>query len=117
MTAARIGSSAGGDFDLISRQDRGVVCTPSEKQTPEEEVTRQWEASLGQSGPERGQQPGRPLTLGEAALYLNVSERYMRRLVAERRVTFLKVGRLLRFRPGDLDAYLDSCVVDGVARR
>ena len=94
-----------------------MVCTPSEKWNPEEEVTRRWEASHGQLGPERGPQPARPLTLGEAALYLNVSERYMRRLVTERRVTFLKVGRLLRFRPEDLDGYLDSCVIGAIHRR
>lgn len=39
-----------------------------------------------------------PLTLSEAAAYLNVTERYVRRLVAERRVAYHKVGRLLRFR-------------------
>ena len=45
-----------------------------------------------------------PLTLSEAAAYLNVTERYVRRLVAERRVAYHKVGRLLRFRQSDLDA-------------
>jgi excisionase family DNA binding protein len=54
---------------------------------------------------------GRPLNLLEAARYLNVSERYVRRLVAERRVPFLKVGRLLRFRPSDLEEYLVACQV------
>lgn len=49
-----------------------------------------------------------PLTLLEAAAYLNVSERYMRRLVAERRVAYHKLGRLLRFRPADLDRLLEA---------
>jgi excisionase family DNA binding protein len=54
--------------------------------------------------------------LGESAIYLNVTERYMRRLVAECRIPYLKVGRLLRFRVGDLDAYLESCFVSPVPR-
>lgn len=54
---------------------------------------------------------GRPLNLLEAARYLNVNERYVRRLVAERRIPFLKVGRLLRFRPRDLEEYLVACQV------
>lgn len=49
-----------------------------------------------------------PLTLDQAAQYLNVTERYMRRLVAERRVPFHKIGRLLRFLPSDLDCLLEA---------
>lgn len=47
-----------------------------------------------------------PLTLAEAAAYLNVSQRLMRRLVAERRIAFHKLGHLLRFRVADLDRFL-----------
>jgi excisionase family DNA binding protein len=50
--------------------------------------------------------------LGEAAEYLNVNERYMRRLVSERRIPYLKVGRLLRFSPADLDAFIEGCRVE-----
>lgn len=50
----------------------------------------------------------RPLTLDEAAQYLNVTDRYVRRLVAERRVAYHKLGRLLRFRQADLDRLLDA---------
>ena len=49
-----------------------------------------------------------PLTITQAAEYLNVSERFMRRLVAERRVAYHKVGKLLRFRSQDLDDFLES---------
>jgi excisionase family DNA binding protein len=49
-----------------------------------------------------------PLTLPEAAAYLNVTERYVRRLVAERRIAFHKVGRLLRFRASDLDELFEA---------
>jgi excisionase family DNA binding protein len=50
----------------------------------------------------------RPLTIAEAAEYLNVSERFIRRLVAERRVPYYKLGKFVRFRRRDLDAYLSS---------
>lgn len=49
-----------------------------------------------------------PLTLLEAAAYLNVTERFMRRLVAERRIAFHKVGALLRFRVDDLDTFFEA---------
>lgn len=53
-----------------------------------------------------------PLSVSEAAAYLNVPERFVRRLIAERRVPFLKVGYHVRFRPEDLDAYLESCRIE-----
>jgi excisionase family DNA binding protein len=49
-----------------------------------------------------------PLTLPEAAAYLNVSQRFMRRLIAERRIAFYKLGRFVRFRVADLDRFLSS---------
>ncbi len=48
----------------------------------------------------------RILTVDEAAAYLNVTSRFVRRLVAERRVSYLKVGRLVRFDTKDLDEFL-----------
>ena len=53
----------------------------------------------------------RPLTLDEAAAYLNVSVRFMRRLVAERRVAYHKLGALLRFRREDLDGFFAGAPV------
>lgn len=59
------------------------------------------------------EQPRRlPLSVAEAAAYLNVPERFVRRLIAERRVPFLKVGYHVRLRPEDLDVYLEGCVVE-----
>ena len=49
--------------------------------------------------------PDAPLDIEQAALYLNVTKRVMRRLVSERRIAFHRVGRLLRFRVADLDAF------------
>ena len=58
-----------------------------------------------------------PLTLTQAAAYLNVSERFVRRLVAERRIAFHKVGHFLRFRAEDLDAFLEAGRVEPVQSR
>jgi excisionase family DNA binding protein len=43
----------------------------------------------------------RPLNIAEAADGLGVTPRFVRRLVAERRIPFLKVGRHVRFDPDD----------------
>jgi excisionase family DNA binding protein len=48
----------------------------------------------------------RPLSVPEAAERLGVSPRFIRRLVAERRIPYLKLGRHVRFDPADLDAFL-----------
>ena len=58
-----------------------------------------------------------PLTLAQAATYLNVSERFVRRLVAERRIAFHKVGHFLRFQTTDLDAFLQAGRVEPVEHR
>lgn len=39
---------------------------------------------------------------------LGVNHRYVRRLVAERRIPFIKFGHLLRFDPAEIDAWLDE---------
>lgn len=53
-----------------------------------------------------------PLTVAQAAEYLNVTERYIRRLVAERRVPYHKLGRLLRFQRADLERLLEESRVE-----
>ncbi len=55
------------------------------------------------------------LTMAEAAEYLAVTNRMMRRLQSERRVAFVRVGRHIRFRPVDLDAFIEDNSV-GAAR-
>ena len=55
-----------------------------------------------------GAAPGprsRYLSIVEAADYLNVGVRFMRRLVADRRIRYFKVGKFLRFDPSDLDGF------------
>lgn len=46
------------------------------------------------------------LTVLETAEYLNTSERFVRRLIAERRIAFHHVGRHVRFALSDVEAWL-----------
>jgi excisionase family DNA binding protein len=46
------------------------------------------------------------LTIAEAAEFLGTTERFPRRLVEQRRVEFIKVGRAVRFRQQALVEYL-----------
>lgn len=55
------------------------------------------------------------LGVRELADRLGTSERFVRRLVAERRMPFLKVGKFVRFDPRDVDAWLVEHRVDAVA--
>jgi len=48
------------------------------------------------------------LDLPGVAERLNVNQRHVRRLVAERRIPFLKWGHLLRFDPAEIEAWLDG---------
>lgn len=54
------------------------------------------------------------LTVPETAEYLNTSERFVRRLVAERRIAFHHVGRHVRFALSDLDAWLAAGRVEPI---
>lgn len=42
-----------------------------------------------------------------AAERLGVSVRYVRRLVAQRRIPYVKLGHYLRFDPAELEAWID----------
>ena len=48
----------------------------------------------------------RLLTVEEAAERLGPSTRFVRRLIFERRIAFVKVGRHVRIASTDLDAYI-----------
>jgi len=57
-----------------------------------------------------------PLTLKEAATYLGVTERWVQRAVAERRITHIKgVGHGLRFEVDALDRLLAEHTVEAEA--
>ncbi|MDR7278681.1 helix-turn-helix domain-containing protein [Catenuloplanes atrovinosus] len=46
------------------------------------------------------------LTPIEVAARLKSTTRFVRRLVSERRIAYVKVGRLVRFEPADVEAYI-----------
>ena len=48
------------------------------------------------------------MDLPAVAERLGVNHRHVRRLVAERRIPFLKWGHLLRFDPYEIEAWLDG---------
>ena len=48
------------------------------------------------------------LTAEEAAEFLGVSLRTIRYWVATRRIPYFHLGRFIRFKPGDLTAFLES---------
>lgn len=48
------------------------------------------------------------LDVDGVAKALGVTERHVRRLVAERRIPFFKVGKFVRFDPGELNLWLDQ---------
>lgn len=56
----------------------------------------------------------RYLTVAEAAAYINTSTRFIRRLIAERRVAFHKVGAHVRLSTHDLDAFLQAGRVEPI---
>lgn len=52
------------------------------------------------------------LTTDQATDYLSVRPGYLRRLVRERRIRHVKVGRFVRFDLRDLDGFIDGGRVD-----
>jgi excisionase family DNA binding protein len=60
---------------------------------------------------------GRLLTVEEAAERLGTTERFPRRLIAERRIAFVKVGRHVRIAESVLDAYIEAQTVQPAARQ
>lgn len=53
----------------------------------------------------------KPLNVDEAAEYLGMKPRFIRRLINERRIDFFKVGRFVRLDPDVLDQFLMDSVV------
>ncbi|WP_322632920.1 helix-turn-helix domain-containing protein [Glycomyces albidus] len=50
----------------------------------------------------------------DAAAYMSVPVRFIRRLVAEKRIRYRKVGKYVRFDIKDLDAFLDEGLCEAV---
>ena len=71
-------------------------------------------AAKHRSATPRHSPTGDLLTLDQAADYLNVTGHFIRRLTHERRLPFVKVGRLVRIRRRDLDDFLEGHFVPAV---
>jgi excisionase family DNA binding protein len=56
------------------------------------------------------------LTIEAAAERIAMSPRYVRRLIAERRIVFYRIGRAVRLDPADLDAHIQSGRVEPITR-
>ncbi|MFT7601430.1 MAG: excisionase family DNA binding protein [Acidimicrobiales bacterium] len=81
------------------------------------------------SGRVSGTIPGSPITtvdamnpqplldIEQAAERLNVSHRFIRRLIAQHRIDYLKIGKFIRFRPDELDSWIEDQRVQHVGHR
>jgi excisionase family DNA binding protein len=47
------------------------------------------------------------LTVAQAAEHLNTTERHVRRLIDERRIEFIRIGRKIRISSETLNAFID----------
>jgi excisionase family DNA binding protein len=57
------------------------------------------------------------LTVAQAAEVLGTTERFPRRLIAERRIRFVRVGRHVRIPEDVLTAYIEEQTVDPIELR
>lgn len=64
-----------------------------------------------------GEMSERLLTVSEVAEILRTSERFPRRLIAERRIEFVRVGRHVRISESALNNFIRSSVVKPVTLR
>ena len=55
-------------------------------------------------------------TIEEAAERMSMSARYVRRLIAERRIVFYRIGRSVRLKSADLAAFIDAGRVEPITR-
>ncbi len=51
------------------------------------------------------------IDIGDVATLLGRSERFVRRLVEENRISFIKVGKYVMFRRSDVDEWIDARTV------
>jgi excisionase family DNA binding protein len=65
----------------------------------------------------RQEPPMSLLTVDRAAARLSTGTRFIRRLIAERRIPYVKLGAHVRIDDADLDAFIDAGRVDPTARQ
>ena len=51
--------------------------------------------------------------LADTCAYLNTTERHVRYLVFNKQIPTRRVGRLLRFDPGEIRSWVDATLIDG----
>jgi excisionase family DNA binding protein len=51
------------------------------------------------------------LTIAQAGEYLGTGERFVRRLVAQRRISYVKLGKYVRLQQSALDAFIEAGIV------
>ena len=56
--------------------------------------------------------PERLFTVAEAAEVLRTTERFPRRLIAERRIRFVRIGRHIRIPESALQEFIDAGIVE-----
>ena len=67
-----------------------------------------WEALVVQRRFNPGEASGRELyDIPRAAVMIDVRESFVRRLVAQRRIPFFKIGKFIRFDPDEIGQWLD----------
>ncbi|MDP9391634.1 MAG: excisionase family DNA-binding protein [Actinomycetota bacterium] len=52
--------------------------------------------------------PAQLLTIGQAAEYLGTGKRFVRRLITERRIAYVKLGKYVRLQRSALDAFIEG---------
>jgi excisionase family DNA binding protein len=62
----------------------------------------------------RGPVDNRLLTVDAAAERMSTSVRFIRRLIAERRIAFVKLGRHVRLAEADIVAFIEAGRVDAI---
>jgi len=62
----------------------------------------------------KGKNPEKLMRKPAAAEYLDTTERFIERLVAERRIAYYKIGKFVRFTKEDLDAFAESGKIEPV---
>ncbi|MDQ2874621.1 MAG: helix-turn-helix domain-containing protein [Actinomycetota bacterium] len=62
-------------------------------------------------------EPDRLLTVAEAAKFLSTSERFPRRLIEQRRIRFVRVGRHVRIPESALQEFIAAGLVEPVTTR
>ncbi|MGX8277131.1 MULTISPECIES: helix-turn-helix domain-containing protein [unclassified Streptomyces] len=62
-------------------------------------------------------QPDRLLNVPDAAERLGTGERFIRRLISERRIHYVKLGKHVRIAESVLDAYIEERTIEPVRTR